>query len=198
MFNDFRKNTLLETINLFIFLCQITWIYQLRWERKEKEKYDLLISFNIYYIYTMMNALNPTKYFSSLNLCMPHAQALANRYTNQNFSFSVQKAWLPGSCSLNVKHVYIIPMYESISSVWSANICNSHLIQFLDEIRQWCSPHASFLRHYRKLHDAISSMFMKPEQILNSYVICNQEVVNCCVHQKNVWLSIKNSMTFNL
>lgn len=84
----------------------------------------------------MMNALNPTKYFSSLNLCMPRAQALANRYTNLDFSFSVQKAWLPGSCSITVKHVYIIPMYKSISSVWSANICNSHLIQFLDEIRQ--------------------------------------------------------------
>lgn len=104
---------------------------------------------------------------------------------------SQYKARLPGSCSLNVKHVYIIPMYKSISSVWSANICNSHLI-----LR--CSPHASFLRHYRKLHYAISSMFMKPEQILNSYVICTQEGVNCCVHQKNVWLSIKNSMTFNL
>lgn len=136
-------------------------------------------------------SLNPTKYFSSLNLCMPRTQALAIIYTNLDFSFLVQKAWLPGSCSLNVKHVYIIPMYKSISSVWFTNIWNSHLIQFLDEVRLWCSPHASFFRHYRKLHDAISSMFKKPEQILNSYVICNQEGVNCCVQQKNVWLSIK-------
>lgn len=108
------------------------------------------------------------------------------------------KASLPVSCSLKVKHVCIIPMYKSISSVWFTNIWNSHLLKLLDEARLWCSPHASFLRHNMKLHDAISSMFMKPEQILNSYVICTQEGLNCCVRQKNVWLSIKNSMTFNL
>lgn len=75
--------------------------------------------------------LNPTKYFSSLNLCMPRALSLSNL----DFSFSVQKAWLPGSCSLNVKHVYIIPMYKSISSVWFTNICNAHIIKLLDEAR---------------------------------------------------------------
>lgn len=80
----------------------------------------------------MVNALKSYQVFFFSQFM--HASC-ALSLSNLDFSFSVQKAWLPGSCSLNVKHVYIIPMYKSISSVWFTNICNSHIIKLLDEAR---------------------------------------------------------------